>query len=249
MDLVAIRTAINSMTTSELLLWIVLIGVFIYNGTIKLPSWIKTKKKTSDSADPHESCPHKIHLMSMIQSATNATALMIKIDRYDTVREQMNTAEAALETLESQFKKEYIKIMKANDFVLLDMVGSKDYKHYEEILGNVSLEIKEVLKLWFKENHFIERSDEDFSAYVESKLKILQGKMAEILDLKYASTQFGVSREMLSEANTEALKEIGYNQLRQMFYAVREISRVKKAQIHEIEKQMGLEDFAVNLKG
>jgi len=225
---------IQTMDPEIAILYTIIALVGVYKGIIKLPVLKKTK-----SGNPHAGCSNEQNLLRIVDKAVNTVARRIQIEERDTLREQMNAAEVYLMEMKKIMKSAYLTMVKEFRGGQKDgLADLKDVQHYVEILDNMETEVLGKFRRWMKENHFIERSEEEFRIYVDGKIKYIDDFITEILNQRYSSAVFEISREKLYDHNILVPSVAAHELIREFFYKARDISRAKKKLVKELNDTM-----------
>jgi hypothetical protein len=204
----------------------------------QLPLIIKTIKEKKDNKNNsginhHKNCPYfgdndfYETIKPFITQAIDRAVKVFDIKQHQTLECQMNLVDRSIIKIKSILIKDYMEI---ND-------QKRDRRFYTMLL-NYTLNIcKEQLKEWVKENHLLERTDEEFRNYVEETAVSIQDLHIQQLNELYHSEDFDVGREQLFKHNKENNISIIKEEIEDLLYKIRNIAKEKQDEIKEIENE------------
>lgn len=100
----------------------------------------------------------------------------VRLVKDDILRNQMNYAEQKLHEiyfmLTTSYRNDMIYFRKPNEEIDFDR-ENKEFLLYQEILSSALIAVKGEIRRSFKENGFVELSNQEFSDYVKGKTKLL----------------------------------------------------------------------------
>ena len=236
------------MTVAVIAYFILRILNMVASGKIKT-KWIS---KGDDQDHPpeeehhintHEGCPHYPDIKNIIHEATTNSSKITRIQSLDILRDQMAEVELTMMDIKKKFMKVYFTGLATLRGTKEGLIGSRDVAHYTEIMDNLEIDSCGVMLKFMKQNHFTDKTEDEFVLYVQKKIKYLQEHVTDELNTRYESHHFEMSRESLFELNTRECLAYSNEKLRELFYKVREIS---KKYFEEIER---LENISSQLMG
>ena len=145
----------------------------------------------------------------------------------ETLFEQMNIVEVVHASIMFTLKKAYLNLN----------VTDKHAQHYELITQDAQKECKNIIRKWLKENHYTDRTEQEFDMYVSEKIDLLLEIVTYHFDLKYKDDFFEISRENLFNTNSAKVIPVARDKWRKMFYDCRDVSRKNEERIKTLEKE------------
>jgi uncharacterized protein YutD len=146
----------------------------------------------------------------------------------------MNYAEQKAEQAKAVLQRRYLSILSEKN--IAQVVSSSSFIAYQIVLKNASFEILRVLRQSFRENHFDEMGEKDFSNFVTDKVDYILSYGTDLLNSLYFFHD-DITREELYNKNMEIvpkLKEIAVD----VFDSARKISMDNKVKIMAIDEKM-----------
>ena len=211
----------------------VMIIRFMYEGGSKIFPILKNKGSLFSFF--HKSKDNKTPFQEVFARVLDKSEKIFRIKYHDTIYEQMNEAELMWEDASSKLKDNFMKT-----YDKYNPESSKEQKrHIVEVYSLIidSLELKTVglIRKWMKKNHFIEKTEIEYTAYTEEKIKILHEKMSRMFDLKYDEDIMLVSREVLRNEMIENVMPFISKSGQMFFLKAREIAVSKVKLIEELQ--------------
>jgi len=197
----------QSETLLELIVRIAVAIYLVFIGVIQIP-----KKK----------CNPELNLI--VKNSVEKAEKIFRIKSKDLLYEQMSMAEVAQESIMFLMREAYSGISKSG----------RDIKHYNKILFMAEKETKNMIRKFFKENHFTSRTESEFSNYVDDKIEYLINRVTFILNEEYVDAFFIVKRKEVYEKNFLIVVPATKEKWRKMFYEAREIARAKEKEIKNL---------------
>ncbi len=233
--------AITTMTPVEAMLTTVIFGYLITKGIIKIPILVKKKKKLkSDSLLAlHENCPNFTSITVILERVMEKSDKIFRIKYGETLYEQMNDAELmwadTKDTLKDNFAKTFEEENKGD--------ASKEeklfaIKYYSLTIDNMEVEMLGLIRRWMRKNHFVEKSEIEYQAYIEEKTEQLHHKMSRLFDDRYDEDVLLVDREMLRNTMTSRSMPIISKRVQKFFLRARAVSIEKAKVIEKIEGEI-----------
>ena len=116
-----------------------------------------------------------------------------------------------------------------------------DLQHYELLIAKIESKCKSFIRKWLKENHYSERSDENFELYIDEKVTFLLELIIKELNTFYRDDMFSsVSRETLREENTLHLIDYSKSKWHKMFIDCRRITVSNEKKVKKLEECKGI---------
>lgn len=144
-------------------------------GIIKIPFLPYGNKKS------HEGCSLQSNMLKNIEKQST----IIRIKYIDTLYEQMSKLEVIHDDITLKMRSIHNNIN----------VNLKDQHHYSLLVYRMEKDIKSLIRKWFKENHYAERTELEFKAYSDEKITQILQRVSFYLDENYVG--FKISREVL----------------------------------------------------
>ena len=218
MDSAAILLLVQSLSW-----WQVLISLIILIGLPNINNIVNWFRKRRNKKNPHINCRYYKDLDNLINKRIEIYAYKT----YKTLDRQMSLADKTVLK---------IKNILLDDYKNLTSTG-RDFRFYSEILGT-SLEVsKQTLKQWIKNNHILEKSDDEFRTYVKETADLIQNNHVHLLDGAYFDEDFTVGRGELYKYNKEHNMEYLHTLIIDLLYAIRNIAREDDKIIKELEDE------------
>ena len=143
---------------------------------------IKSRHSTKDSTpklvvegetteSPHLDCPHVADVILLLHSQQLMLAKVFHIRDHDILRNQMSYAENKVDMV--------LNANEINFSILLKNIGKVDYLYSEEYIAYKSLleynreKILTKFRHMCKENHFADKTEDDFNEYVRNNITII----------------------------------------------------------------------------
>lgn len=181
-------------------------------GVIKIPFIPYGNKKN------HDGCSLESDMMANIEKQST----IIRIKYIDTLYEQMSKLEVIHDDIT-------LKMRSIHNNINVDL---KDQHHYSLLVYRMEKDVKSLIRKWFKENHFAERTDLEFKAYTEEKITQILQRVSFYLDQNYVG--FNITRKQLREEHEKEFISYASLKFKDAFYYARQISIEKDKMIKEI---------------
>jgi len=234
------------MSPVEAMLTTVIFGYLISKGIIQIPSLIKKKKlKKEKSEQPeslmsmHESCPNFTSITVILERVMEKSDKIFRIKYSETLYEQMNDAELmwvdTKDVLKDNFSKTFEEENKGDaskEEKLLAM------KYYTMVIDNMEVEMLGLIRRWMRKNHFVEKSDIEYQAYIDDKIEQLHHKMSRLFDDRYDEDVLLVNRDTLRNTMKTRTMPIVSKRIQTFFLRAKAISLEKLKVIQKIEGEI-----------
>jgi len=160
------------------------------------------------------------------KKAVDRSLKILRIKTIETLYEQMSVLESFHDQMVAKLTRAYNEATSR----LCDQM------HYKEIIKNIEKEVKGKVRKWFRENHYGEKTDEEFRIYVKEKIGMITDYVTYALDHKYCTEHFELSRNAVHDLNLELIPFITENYTT-VFYKAREISKKRQEEIQRLENE------------
>ena len=190
-------------------------------------------EKTSDLLDGH------VKTMMLIDAKISETTTAIcKIQFKEILREQMAFAESKYVQIWGTLSRIFVSLLsdriKLDECKDLNLPDNEDYKRYSDCFEHmIPKQIFDYIRSSFKDNHYADLDEEEFSKYADEKSDIILQIITDALNFSYHG-QF-ITRADIYKANKA--KDA---QIKDMFYDVflraRKISQDKYKEIEKLQR-------------
>lgn len=207
-------------------------GIDISRGNFRIS--IGRNSNVNNMGSPHKGCPHSRDILILLNDLDKLRFERWQLMYIEKIRHQMNYAEQKIEQGRALLQRKYLSIL--SDKNIPQVVSSRSFTAYQMILKNVSFEVLRILRQSFRENHFDEMSEKDFSNFISDKIGYILSCGTDLLNNLYFLHD-DISREELYVKNQELvpkLKEIAVD----IFDNARKISMEHKVKIMYIDERM-----------
>lgn len=218
--------------------------IYLVKGGYITVKWFNNKKKPQYTNDinKHAQCANFPSIILIVKNAIAKMARVQFIEINVTISEQMTEFDDLYVDFKKIFKSNYMTLYrKKTKKPKAGILKEKDVQHYIDILSGMESQLKGITRRFLKKNHFLEKSEEEFRLYIDERSEDYQNEISEILDDRYDSDIFIVSREELYESNINNCRVELRNKVEKFFYKVRTISLEKKAEVKKLEED--IEEF------
>jgi len=181
-------------------------------GIIKIPFIPYGNKKT------HEGCSLQSDMLKNIEKQST----IIRVKYIDTLYEQMSKLEVIHDDITLKMRSIHNHIN----------VNVKDQNHYSLLVYRMEKDIKSLIRKWFKENHFAERTEMEFKAYTEEKIIQILQRVSFYLDENYNG--FTLTREKLHKEHEKEFIIYAKLKFKDAFDNARQVSIEKERIIKDI---------------
>lgn len=192
------------------------------------------KGRGSKGESPHKNCPYSRDILILLNDLDKFRYERWHFIYIEKTRDQMNYAEQKVEQAKAILQRRYLAILSEKE--IAQVVSSPSFLVYQMILKNASFEVLRLLRQSFREDHFDEMSEKDFSNFVTDKVEYLLSFGTDLLNNLYFFHN-DISREELYTKNLEIvpkLKEIAVD----VFDSARKLSLDNKVKIMAIDEKM-----------
>ena len=207
-------------------------GIDISKGKFKIS--IGEKHEHSKEESPHKNCPYSRDIVILLNDLDKLRSERWQLLYIEKTRDQMNYAEQKAEQAKAVLQRKYLSILAEKN--IPQVVSSSSFIAYQIVLKNASFEILRALRQSFRENHFDEMGEKDFSNFVTDKVDYILSYGTDLLNSLYFFHD-DVTREELYNKNTEIvpkLREIAVD----VFDSARKISMDNKVKIMALDEKM-----------
>jgi DNA integrity scanning protein DisA with diadenylate cyclase activity len=234
------------------ILVIVLKGVSFAFGKFRINAQNKVNKaKDQNDKDDLEKTTLNTHIkttMLIDAKITETITNICQIKNHDILKEQMNYAENKYVQVWGVLSRIFVSLLSdrlKNQCVEgTDLLNHVDMKKYQECFIEMYKEIFDYIRASFKDNHYAELSEEDFSRYAEEKTEVITQMVTDRLNQSYHGTC--ISRAETYKANKEKDSDIK-NMIYDVFLKARKISQDKLKEIERLQKEKN--EFIYNVIG
>ena len=246
MNWTSLLLAITTMSPVEAMLTTVIFGYLISKGIIQIPSLIKKKKlKKEKSEQPeslmsmHESCPNFTSITVILERVMEKSDRIFRIKYNETLYEQMNDAELMWVDTKDVLKDNFIKTFDEEN----KDDATKDEKllainYYTMVIDNMEVEMLGLIRRWMRKNHFIEKTELEYQAYIEEKIEQLYNKMSRLFNERYDEDVSLVDRKILrNNMNTRSMPIIS-KRVQKFFLRAKAVAIEKLEKIKKIEEEI-----------
>lgn len=233
-------TTLNSQIQTLIIILVVLLVIYlIKKGVLDLIlKKFLGKKEIKADVKAHEVCPHFPSLVSMMRDAMYKNIKIYALKTQETVYDQMNIFENTLDDIIKIRKSNYLTLYKTEKKIKIDgILNHIQVKYYISLLKGSRDPLEAVVLKYMKENHFLEKSEIEFTVYkAERGEKILQ-EWNEYFDDEYDSDDFDVSREKLYLSDKACDDKI-IAKLNLFFDKARMVSKENNKKIKKLEAEI-----------
>lgn len=197
---------------------------------------ICTEENSKDTPHkpPHATCPYGRDII-LILKRQSETINKIRDAHANILPEQMKYAESKAIEVRALLQKIFVKLL--HEATTNTHVESRDYHLYRLCLRSIYEDLRDYIRVCFRENHLIEKTDSDYKEYVNLKVQEIIQTTTELLDDLYQGEV--VQRDILHQANMESVPVIRVL-LTEIFYKAREIAQQSHDQIKSLENEFDL---------
>lgn len=179
----------------------------------------------------HANCPYKYEALDFIRTISENERKITLIKEKTTVKKEMELAEESLKKLTSLFSTTYLKLLK--DLGHEDPVSAYSYQSYRKTLELLECRMKEKIRFFVHENHFAERTEQNFVEFIATRTDTLSNFVTEVLNDIYLYRE-DITRAQLYDANSANIDEI-LKIMKEFFYGCRDISKGAESKIRTLE--------------
>jgi len=233
---------IKTMSPVEAVLSTIIFAFLVYRGYINIPAFLK-RKKADAPTDPtdltgiHRSCVNYSSLLIILERAIKDSDEIIQIKYIETVYDQMNLAEEYWSRIRMQLREAFVSLLDPS----LSSKQAQDAKIcYNLILDKLGGELLGLIRKWIKRNHFLEKSEIEFKAYIDQRVGDLEEFFSISIQDIYMPSGIQVDIETLRTFNIEQVMPGIAKELADFFMRARAISAEKAAKIASIKSKLPL---------
>ncbi len=224
----------NLINTVHPLTWIlatIMLCIGVYKGIIII-KWIRIPNKNKD--EPCLDCINVKFFNETISRNIEKTAEIARITFVETIKYQMSEAELVWIEIGDILKDNYWN--EATKAKLKNGERETAVAYYNLLIDYIKQDVMDILRGWMKSNHFIDKSEIEFQAYIDDKIKILIPKISNSIDHGFNRTVLQVDMHELHESALGCMPRIGALAA-EFFHKVRAISIDMKTFIDEIKER------------
>lgn len=181
-------------------------------GIIKIPFIPYGNKKS------HNGCSLQPEMLKNIEKQSQ----IIRIKYIDTLYEQMTKLEVIHDDIT-------LKMRSIHNSINPD---EKDRGHYTLLVFKMEKDVKNLIRKWFKENHYASRSDLEFKAYTDEKITQVLQRVSFYLDENYKN--FNITREQLRKEHEKEFIMYAKEKFKDAFDYARQVSIEKEETVKNI---------------
>lgn len=165
----------------------------------------KGTKKNENCPESHIECSRHNDVMILLDKSYEVSNYEISLMKMETIREQMDYADHVMTNLLNNLQAYYIKELKK---YMKDEVVTKsdDFLDYEKTLELFKNRLMGSFREFCRQNHFIDKNEEEFDKYRHTKALSLLNEGSKYLNDLYMY-QKHITREMLFEINAPHIPE------------------------------------------
>ncbi len=205
MNWASLLIAIQSMDPIVAVMATIMVMFFIYRSGVNLFPKLKKRKIERRQTDPqtlqelHKTCPNYSSFQVIIERVMEKSDKIFRLKYQDTIYEQMNEAELMwekiLDILVSHFTKTFDflnpKALKADRSFMITS--------YTTILTSMEVQVLGSIRRYMRKNHFIEKNEVEYDAYIVDKSQLLYDKMIKLFDRTFDEERLLVNATVLRE--------------------------------------------------
>lgn len=158
---------------------------------------------------------------------------------YSIIQDQMNSAELKLKTIEIIVNKVFIDLMMEEYGRNVNLTHEISFIIFHNGIRVSLIETLKKLKIAFKENHFLDKTEHEFEDYCSEQSEGLYYSWQLTFDLQYVNSLIPSPEHLKSKIN----KTVIVNVIKDTFKTARELAEIKNKILKELEK-----DFDENCK-
>lgn len=235
-DFLEVFKFMQTLRPIELISFIVLLFIIIDSGfgnkiTDKLFPFIRKRKE-------REFDQKRDGILKVLASVVKNTAVEAKIFWHDTVKEQMNDVDVALNQIRSKCRSNYLALLKKHLKTEVGLTNHFDFKYYNNIIkGVLRDDIKTEIRKAIIEDKFTEKKDAEFELYLNKKIDEIMGFMSQLIDDQYPDdTKVAIIRIVLYKSTHEVDLFIK-DRLKNTFTNARKVAFKKRSEIAKLKAE------------
>lgn len=206
-------------------------------------------KQENNSYSSHRDCPKYSEVVKMFQERKELDRevrriyrQISKIEDVIILKEQMKHAEYLIEEMvilaETTFNK-LLKLNNADD----DIFARKEYRIYKGVLELIKEKLIIKIRLMCRDNHFAEKTESEFAAYIKMQDKLIQSFIREKINFYFPYYAEIGNYELMDDVYVGIS-----NTIFSFFHTAREISKAKRLEIEELENEIDAIEIAYDEK-
>lgn len=214
--------------------------VLVITGKVKIPEIHKREEqKDVDPLKPHDGCPYNVDRMLDAQNSFER-GLAMGLLHIQRVKESMEKCEMTIDIILRQIVRLFYKIVAEKLGTIDGAMKHPESVQYKRLIWEaLNKDCKDYFRHCVRENHFTQKTELEFKAYVDEQTNELVETITEFLDLYYDPVI--ISNEELFERNKLIMPEIK-SEISGLFYLARSISADKIEQAENILDAQGITD-------
>lgn len=160
-------------TTLLFLRWAILQAVEFFTGTINSEGnlIIRAKQDINEIQRNHADCNLAPDFMQILQLQQIMLNKIFHIKDKETLSEQMAYIEQRVDLAANQYEKSFCELLEKNG--KRDYLYSSEYISYRALIEFTREKVLTKFRHMCKENHFLDKSDEDFNDYVRNHVTLI----------------------------------------------------------------------------
>lgn len=199
-------------------------------GSISLTS--DSDKTDQDTAySSHRNCPKYADILEFFAAQRKLDRDINRIQERETLQDQMKEADRRIEDLLNSAEDLFAKVIQSNNSSA-DIFACKEYRAYKGVLELLKEKVTIKIRIMCRENHFAEKSESEFSAYVKMQNSLIQSYIKEKVSFyfPYGSNLSGYDR-------MEDMYDLISDSITAFLYDARSISLSKIEKIKMLEEE------------
>lgn len=232
------------------IVWFLVSFIFSKLQTLKIKKISKdgieldSNEKKEPYKPPHSICAHGRDIVLVLKKQAELVNKVRDLSS-NILPEQMKYAESKATEIRIVLQKAFFKLLAdIKDSEEFNYLESEDYHVYRLCLRSIYEDLKDYVRICFRENHLSDKTESDFKEYVNLKIDDVFQKTTELLNELYKGKI--VTRSMVHKSNQDILPILRVL-LSEIFYKAREISISTQEQITKEEDEF--DAFFLNIIG
>jgi hypothetical protein len=230
-----------------LILFIILSGGFLLlllSGKVRMPE-IRLKRKSVNKLKPHDGCPYNVERMAEAQKAFER-GQAIDVLHNQKVKQSMEEVEITMDKHEKMMTRLFYDVVKEITGVEDGAMKHPEAVYYKNLVWRaLNKDCKDYVRMCIRENHFNEKSEIEFEAYITEQSNEIMEIITEFMDLYYNPVL--ISHEALFKKN-QTIIPIMLADISKMFYRIRAISAERIQEAANILDAQGIFDEEIRKK-
>lgn len=191
------------------------------------------QKKKDAKKSPHGCCDNRYDALESMKSIRKIEREIIELKYLETIKQQMDIAEGLIKSAMTKFLKIYTGLLKKKGN--LDPIKTNSCQSYILLLKIIENRLTDKVRFLIRENHFAEKTEQEFDAYIDSKTAELISLVSETLNDLYFYDE-DITRAELYDANEDRTLEFEHIS-RDFFQGCRRIAITMSEKIDLLESQ------------